>query len=150
MAELFNVSDIPDFERTQEFFKVVDAESTYREVGRIVKYSQEWERDYKDFCIEREAEIKSLENSSLKKLNNELEKKGIIDKETHDKLEKIIYIKNYISHEFFIKSFNGDYDLINEQLNDAFFLIWEATDCVNNLRDKYKGIGALRPTILDK
>ena len=152
MAELFNVSGIPDFERTQEFFKVTDAESTFNAIGKIIRLSQEWERTYKDFCIERNADINDLETSCLNKINRELkkEKNGIISEEIRDNLRKIIDIRNYINHEFFLKSFNGNYELINEQLNDAYFLIGEATDYVDNLRDAHNGERALRPTIWDK
>ena len=164
MAKLFNVDGLPkllDIARYE--FHVKDINGIFDAAGRILQLSQDLERAYKDYAETKGLKVKSLQNSSLNKINNELHKENkgkFITDEEHDNLEKIIMVKNYFMHEFFLndfepkdypKGYDGWLADINEKLTLCYNYICEAVDKVNNMLDENSGKNQIkRPTIWDK
>lgn len=130
----------------------------YPAIGKIIQAAQEWERDYKRLACKLEVPIK-IDNASLNKLNEALKKKNLITGKVFNDLKKVIEIRNYINHSFFLEKFQKSFDLnntYNETLEDlqTFLnatqdLIFEATDVINNYIDKLDGIPIQRPTVFD-
>lgn len=128
----------------------------YNAVGQIIKSAQEWEQEYKKLAIMLNMNVKNINKSSLNKLNVALKKHNLISEKDYDDLKKVIEIRNYINHEFYLTDFQNstnDYDKHIEkleiQLNSAQFLIFEATDVIDNKIDKLQGSSIVRPTIFD-
>ena len=140
-----------------ESFKIKDyPNDIYNAVGQIIKASQEWEEKYKELANMLDIPVKNIGKSSLNKLNDALKKHNIILENDYNNLKKVIEIRNYINHDFFIKCFNckyNDYDTMIEKmqsfLNNAIFLIFEATDVIDNKIDELKGSIFKRPTVFD-
>ncbi len=126
-------------------------EDIYRAVGKIIMYSQEWEREYKKLATILQISVKNIDVASLKTLNNALKKDNHLSDKQYKDLEGVINKRNYINHEFFLKDFNKDYEEIENILNDIQFLIFEATDMIDNLIDELEGNYYFkRPTIFDE
>lgn len=128
----------------------------YNAVGQIIKSAQEWEQEYKKLAIMLNMNVNNINKSSLNKLNVALKKHNLISEKDYDDLKKVIEIRNYINHEFYLTDFQNstnDYDKHIEkleiQLNSAQFLIFEATDVIDNKIDKLQGSSIVRPTIFD-
>ena len=101
--------------------------------------------------------IRKIGKSSLHRLNNELKKHSLISDKDYNNLKKVIEIRNYINHKFYLTDFQKQYENYEEKiqkleeiLNQAEFLIFEATDIVDNQIDKLRGHKSMRPTIFDK
>lgn len=128
----------------------------YNAVGQIIKSAQEWEREYKKLAFMLNISVKKINNSSLNKLNEALKKSNLISEKDYKDLKAVIKIRNYINHEFYLTDFQNsvnDYDkyieTLEKILNSAQFLIFEATDVVDNKIDKFQGSSIVRPTIFD-
>ena len=126
----------------------------YNAVGQIIKSAQEWEQEYKKLAIMLNISVKNINNSSLNKLNDALKKNNLISKKEYEDLKKVIKIRNYINHDFYLTDFQNsaiDYDIyiktLEKKLNCAQFLIFEATDVIDNKIDKLQGSSIVRPTI---
>ena len=128
----------------------------YNAVGRIIRSAQEWEQKYKKLATVLNISVKNINESSLNKLNEALKKHNLISKKDYKNLKDIIKIRNYINHEFYLTDFQNsasDYDIyietLEKNLNSAQFLIFEATDVIDNKIDKLQGDNIVRPTIFD-
>ena len=128
----------------------------YNAVGRIIRSAQEWEQKYKKLATVLNISVKNINKSSLNKLNEALKKHNLISKKDYKNLKEIIKIRNYINHEFYLTDFQNsasDYDIyietLEKNLNSAQFLIFEATDVIDNKIDKLQGDNIVRPTIFD-
>lgn len=128
----------------------------YNAVGRIIRSAQEWEQKYKKLATVLNISVKNINKSSLNKLNEALKKHDLISKKDYKNLKDIIKIRNYINHEFYLTDFQNsasDYDIyietLEKNLNSAQFLIFEATDVIDNKIDKLQGDNIVRPTIFD-
>lgn len=128
----------------------------YNAVGQIIKSAQEWEREYKKLAFNLNIPVKKISNSSLNKLNEALKKYNLISEKDYKDLKAVIRIRNYINHEFYLTDFHNscnDYnnyiETLEKILNSAQFLIFEATDVVDNKIDKLQGSNIIRPTIFD-
>ena len=159
MIKLFNVDGLPKLLDIAHYeFQFKDINDIFTAAGQILKLSQEWEKAYKEYAELKGVKLNGLQNSSLNKINNELNKAKngkIISDEEHDNLEKIIMIKNYFMHEFFLNDFKPkDYDCwladINEELTLCYNYICEAVDYVENLIDAQLCRPIKRLTIWDK
>ena len=146
MVKLFNIDGLPELLDISHYeFHVKDINDIFNAAGQILKLSQEWEKVYKEYAELKGVKLNSLQNSSLNKINNELNKAKngkIISDEEHDNLEKIIMIKNYFMHDFKPKKYPKGYDCwfadINEELTLCYNYICEAIDYVNRLTILYK------------
>lgn len=135
---------------TDKFFTVRDyPNDVFCAVGKIIKYSQEWERDFKQLANLYCLPLKKINNSSLNKLNEAFKKEGFIGKKEFSVFKEVIKFRNYINHDFFLKDFSRPFEEIEEILNMAQFLIFEATDVTNNKIDALKGDNIMRPTVFD-
>ncbi|MDE6414895.1 MAG: hypothetical protein K2K48_05730 [Anaeroplasmataceae bacterium] len=122
----------------------------FKAVGKIIMYSQEWEQEYKKLATILQIPIKKIDVASLNTLNNALKKENHLNEKQYRDLEGVINKRNYINHEFFLKDFHKDFKEIENILNDIQFLIFEATDVIDNLIDKLQGNCYFRrPTIFD-
>lgn len=128
----------------------------YYAVGQIIKSAQEWEQKYKKLAFMLNISIKKISSSSLNKLNEALKKNNLISEKEYNDLKHVIRIRNYINHEFYLQDFHNSYNDYDEYiknieriLNESQFLIFEATDIVDNKIDKLEGCGIARPTAFD-
>ena len=128
----------------------------YNAVGRIIRSAQEWEQKYKKLATVLNISVKNINKSSLNKLNEALKKHNLISKKDYKNLKEVIKIRNYINHEFYLTDFQNSasgYDIyietLEKNLNFAQFLIFEATDVIDNKIDKLQGDNIVRPTIFD-
>ena len=131
------------------FFTIKNHNDVFDAVGQIIKASQEWEMQYKDYALRQKIDVENLDNATLNRLNYARREPGkITDKEFFD-LKRIIRLRNYINHEFFIEDFNKEIEYLDQKLNQIMFLILEATDLVSNLIERLEGFEGSRPTIFD-
>ncbi len=128
----------------------------YNAVGQIIKNAQEWEQRCKELTSMLDVHVKKISKSSLNKLHDALKKQKMISDKEYDDLKKVIKLRNYINHEFYLTDFqnaNDDYDsrieALEKILNNIQFLIFEAIDVVDNKIDKLHGVGFVRPTVFD-
>lgn len=128
----------------------------YNAVGQIIKNAQEWEQGYKELALILDIPVKKISNSSLNKLNEALKKNDCISERDYQNLKAVIKIRNYINHEFYLSDFQISYDCYEQKiealeniLNSAHYLIFEATDFIENMKDKLRGCNIMRPTIFD-
>lgn len=131
-------------------------DDVYNAVGQIIKNAQDMEKEYKKLTTMLNVSVKNINNSSLNKLNEALKKNNSISDKDFNNLKKVIKIRNYINHDFYLKDFQNSakgYDKYIEELevmlNYAQFLIFEATDVIDNKIDKLQGGSIVRPTIFD-
>lgn len=140
-----------------KYFTIKDfPNDVYNAVGRIIRSAQEWEQKYKNLATVLNISVKNINKSSLNKLNEALKKHNLISKKDYKNLKEIIKIRNYINHEFYLTDFQNsasDYDIyietLEKNLNSAQFLIFEATDVIDNKIDQLQGDNIVRPTIFD-
>ena len=131
------------------FFTIKNHNDVFDAVGQIIKASQEWEMQYKDYALRQKIDVENLDYATLNRLNYAMREQGkITDKEFFD-LKRIIRLRNYINHEFFIEDFNKEIEYLDQKLNQIMFLILEATDLVSNLIERLEGFEGSRPTIFD-
>lgn len=139
---------------TQEkFFEINEFNDIYKAVGKIIESSQELEKTFKRYAFFKGVKLENLELSTLNKLNNEFHKKGFYDDELYEKLKFIIDRRNYINHELFLelrKTNILDYNKVSDNLNATLFLIYEASDLIQNFIDEINGRIGNRPTIFDR
>ncbi len=128
----------------------------YNAVGQIIKSAQEWEQEYKKLALMLNIPVKKISNSSLNKLNEALKKNNLISEKDYNDLKAVIRVRNYINHDFYLTDFQNsanDYDkyieTLEKILNSTQFLIFEATDVIDNKIDKLQGSSIVRPTIFD-
>ena len=75
MAKLFNVDGLPELLDIAHYeFHVKEVSDIFNAAGQILKLTQEWEKAYKEYAELKEVKLNSLQNSSLNKINNELNK----------------------------------------------------------------------------
>ena len=126
----------------------------YAAVGQIIKNSQDLEEEFKKLTRLLGIPVKNIGNSSLNKLNDALKKNGLINENDYANLKKVIAVRNHINHDFFLTAFkksDADFDARIERLekflNTAQFVIFEATDFIDNKIDELRGSKIVRPTI---
>lgn len=143
MADYIEIKDFPN--------------DVYAAVGRIIKASQELERDFKSLAERLALPVKNINGSSLNKLNDALKVNGIIDNTLYEKLKKVIFIRNYINHTFFVKDFASTAEPFDRrmktlglELSSALFVIYEANDVISNISDNLYGLPIVRPTVFDE
>lgn len=132
--------------------KITQHSDIYAAVGKIIEAAQDWEEDYKELAKKLKADIKNVNKSSLNRLNIKLHKENKLTKKEYDDLAKVIDLRNYINHVFFleIKREKMSYEEICQKLSDILFLIQEADDVVCNKIDALKGSSIIRPTVFDE
>lgn len=130
----------------------------YKYVGEIIEKAQNFEKSYKELANLLKVKVKKVENSSLNKLNEALKKENLISQKEFENLQAVINIRNYINHTFYLEHFQKQYESISyddhikyleKYLNSAIYLIFEATDVIDNKIDYIKGKNIKRPTIFD-
>lgn len=132
--------------------KITQHSDIYAAVGKIIEAAQDWEEDYKELAKKLKADIKNVNKSSLNRLNIKLHKENKLTNKEYDDLAKVIDLRNYINHVFFleIKREKMSYEEIGKKLSDILFLIQEADDVVCNKIDALKGSSIIRPTVFDE
>ncbi len=116
----------------RKFFEIKDYNDVYCAVGKIIQAAQEWEQHYKNCADVLGLQLKNLQTATLNKINkNLLQTKKINDKDFKN-LKFVIDKRNYINHEFFLKPLKH-FNLVEDELNEILFYIFEATDVVSNL-----------------
>ena len=139
------------------FFEIKNfPDDVYKAVGKIIKSSQELERDYKTLATKLKLKVKDINNSSLNKLNNALKKSGNLTLKEYNNLKEIIQVRNDINHKFFIEIFDDiskGYDeriaRFNNVLNYSQCVIYEANDVIKNKIDTLDGKTIMRRTAFD-
>lgn len=131
-------------------------DDVYIAVGKIIKSSQELERDYKTLATKLKLKVKDINNSSLNKLNNALKKSGNLTPKEYNNLKEVIQVRNDINHKFFIEIFDDiskGYDEImvkfSNVLNYSQCVIYEANDVIKNKIDALDGKTIMRRTAFD-
>lgn len=142
---------------TNEFTIENFPDDVYRAVGQIIKAAQELERDFKKLTTRLSLSVKNVNNSSLNKLNDALNKHGVISDDYYEKMKKVISIRNYVNHTFFIEDFEDNplpfdefRNLLGKKLSAALFMIFEAHDVISNISDALDGSPIRRPTVFDE
>ncbi len=137
----------------EKFFNINGFNDVYMPVGKIIEASQELEQTFKRYAFLKGVKLENLEFRTLNKLNNEFHQKGFYNDELYEKLKFIIDRRNYINHELFLelrKTNIVDYNKVSDNLNAILFLIYEASDLIENFIDEINGQSGNRPTIFDK
>ncbi len=139
------------------FFEIKNfPDDVYKAVGKIIKSSQELERDYKTLATKLKLKVKDINNSSLNKLNDALKKSGNLTPKEYNNLREVIRVRNDINHKFFIKIFDDiskGYDEMmvrfSNVLNYSQCVIYEANDVIKNKIDTLDGKTIMRRTAFD-
>lgn len=139
------------------FFEIKNfPDDVYKAVGKIIKSSQELERDYKTHATKLKLKVKDINNSSLNKLNDALKKSGNLTPKEYNNLREVIRVRNDINHKFFIKIFDDiskGYDEMmvrfSNVLNYSQCVIYEANDVIKNKIDTLDGKTIMRRTAFD-
>lgn len=139
------------------FFEIKNfPDDVYKAVGKIIKSSQELERDYKTLATKLKLKVKDINNSSLNKLNNALKKSGNLTLKEYNNLKEVIQVRNDINHKFFIEIFDDiskGYDerivRVSNVLNYSQCVIYEANDVIKNKIDTLDGKTIMRRTAFD-
>ena len=134
---------------SKKYFNIKSYDDFYMAVGKTVEAVQKWESRYKQFVQLIGIEIEGLGTATLGKINNKLLKENKIDQRTYNNLNKVIEMRNYIYHDFFLDKPVPLNDSVENKLNEIYFYIFEATDVVENLIDQLTGCNCKRPTIFD-
>lgn len=131
-------------------------DDVYIAVGKIIQSSQELERDYKTLATKLKLKVKDINNSSLNKLNDALKKSGNLTPKEYNNLKEVIRVRNDINHKFFIGIFEDrsiGYDeritRFNNVLNYSQYVIYEATDVIDNKIDTLDGKTIMRKNIFE-
>ena len=108
----------------QYFFSIKSYDDILKAVGNIIKTSQEWEKDFKTLAEYLHVNMpkEKLNKASLNKLNKKLDAENKIEKSKYLLFERIIDLRNYINHEFFLVSEEKQIEEIEKELNDIQFL----------------------------
>ena len=125
----------------------------YTAVGQIIQSSQEWEDEYKKLAKKLDISTINIDNASLNRLNEALKKNKLIEEKEFNDLKSVIGKRNNINHTFFLTDFRKyahKYDMLEDTLNEIQFLIYEATDIIDNKLDKLQGSEIMRPTVFDE
>ncbi len=125
----------------------------YTAVGQIIQSAQEWEDEYKKLAKKLDISTINIDNASLNRLNEALKKNKLIEEKEFNDLKSVIRDRNYINHTFFLTDFHKyahKCDILEDKLNMIQFLIYEATDVIDNKIDKLKGSEIMRPTVFDE
>lgn len=132
-------------------------DDVYKAVGIITANAQDLERDFKKLARLLDIPKINIDNASLNILNDALKTNQHINEKEYDGLKKIIKLRNDINHDFFLsyleitfESFDKKIELIENELNSAYFYINEAIDLINNKIDKLNGGFIFRRTIFDE
>ena len=134
-------------------FDLKEYRNIYEAVGKIIEESQELEQTFKQFAFLKKAKIDNLEIATLNRLNENFYNKKFYNEEIYNKLKIIIEKRNYVNHELFLelrRTNKIDYNKVSDNLNNTLFLIFEASDLIQNLIDKLNGHSGNRPTIFDE
>lgn len=139
------------------FFEIKNfPDDVYKAVGKIIKSSQELERDYKTLATKLKLKVKDINNSSLNKLNNALKKSGNLTLKEYNNLKEVIQVRNDINHKFFIEIFDDiskGYDEMmvrfSNVLNYSQCVIYEANDVIKNKIDTLDGKTIMRKNIFE-
>ena len=139
------------------FFEIKNfPDDVYKAVGKIIKSSQELERDYKTLATKLKLKVKDINNSSLNKLNDALKKSGNLTPKEYNNLREVIRVRNDINHKFFIEIFDDiskGYDEMmvrfSNVLNYSQYVIYEANDVIKNKTDTLDGKTIMRRTAFD-
>lgn len=139
------------------FFEIKNfPDDVYKAIGKIIKSSQELERDYKTLATKLKLKVKDINNSSLNKLNNALKKSGNLTLKEYNNLKEVIQVRNDINHKFFIEIFDDiskGYDerivRVSNVLNYSQCVIYEANDVIKNKIDTLDGKTIMRRTAFD-
>ena len=131
-------------------FKIKNPDDIYIAVGRIIQAAQAWEEDYRSFATLCGVEMEKRDIATLRRVNNILFEQGKITEKEKIDLNRVIHMRNYVNHEFFLHDFHKSYEWIEEELSEILHYIFEANDVVANMIDKFMGSDALRPTVFDK
>mgnify|MGYP000124976854 FL=1 len=139
------------------FFEIKNfPDDVYKAVGKIIKSSQELERDYKTLATKLKLKVKDINNSSLNKLNDALKKSGNLTPKEYNNLREVIRVRNDINHKFFIEIFDDiskGYDEMmvrfSNVLNYSQYVIYEANDVIKNKIDTLDGKTIMRRTAFD-
>lgn len=139
------------------FFEIKNfPDDVYKAVGKIIKSSQELERDYKTLATKLKLKVKDINNSSLNKLNDALKKSGNLTPKEYNNLKEVIRVRNDINHKFFIEIFDDmskGYDermvRFSNVLNYSQCVIYEANDVIKNKIDTLDGKTIMRRTAFD-
>lgn len=133
----------------ERFFYVRNQKEVFTAVGEIIKAAQEWEMQYKEYAVKRQIEIENLDYATLRRINKVLFDEGKISEKEYSNLQKVIKLRNYINHDFFLLDFNKEIDFLDEKLNNIMFLIIEATNLVANMIEREAGFDLPRRTVFD-
>lgn len=139
------------------FFEIKNfPDDVYKAVGKIIKSSQELERDYKTLATKLKLKVKDINNSSLNKLNDALKRSGNLTPREYNNLKEVIRVRNDINHKFFIEIFDDmskGYDermvRFSNVLNYSQCVIYEANDVIKNKIDTLDGKTIMRRTAFD-
>ncbi len=139
------------------FFEIKNfPDDVYKAVGKIIKSSQELERDYKTLATKLKLKVKDINNSSLNKLNDALKRSGNLTLKEYNNLKEVIRVRNDINHKFFIEIFDDmskGYDermvRFSNVLNYSQCVIYEANDVIKNKIDTLDGKTIMRRTAFD-
>lgn len=135
------------------YFDIKSYNDVYSAVGKIIEASQELEQTFKEYANCKNVNIENVGTATLNKLNNEFYKNKFYDEKLYKDLKTIIEKRNYINHEIFVelkKTTIREYDKISNELNNILFLIYEASDFIQNFIDEINGQFGNRPTIFDR
>lgn len=139
------------------FFEIKNfPDDVYKAVGKIIKSSQELERDYKTLATKLKLKVKDINNSSLNKLNDALKRSGNLTPKEYNNLKEVIRVRNDINHKFFIEIFDDiskGYDEMmvrfSNVLNYSQCVIYEANDVIKNKIDTLDGKTIMRKNIFE-
>ncbi len=128
----------------------------YNAVGQMIYHTQEWENEYKKLASILSITVEKAEISSIYELNEALQPYGQFEKKELDDLKGVIKIGNYLNHEIFSyysskvkENYYAGIAYIEEYLNAAHSLIFEAIDVIDNKIDELNGKTLMRPTVFD-
>jgi arginine decarboxylase-like protein len=80
------------------FFTIRNHNDVFDAVGQIIKASQEWEVEYKDYATRAKIEIDNLDYATLRRINSQLKEQGKISEKEFNDLQKVIKLRNFINH----------------------------------------------------
>ncbi len=141
----------------RKFYTIKDFPAdVYNAVGQIIKSAQEWEQEYKKLASMLDVPVKDISKASLNRLNDALKKHSVLSKKEYKNLKEVIARRNYVNHDFYLTDFQNSFDSyeqyiehLEHTLNSIQFLIFEATDVLDNKIDKLRGSNIIRPTVFD-
>lgn len=132
-----------------DFFNIKNQDNIYNAVGQIIKASQEWEMQYKEYARRLKLDMQNYDYATIRRLNFILREKNVLSEKEFNDLQQVVALRNYINHEFFLKDFYKDEKELNDKLNNIMFLIYEATDLIANMIERLEGFDQMRKTIFD-